>query len=153
MPTARNNPDAGQWKPLHIGVVFGWRSDDALAGEVRRLEECVDRAIERLAPCDDGAQAEVMVQFHLPGALLLPDFEGMRIGPWIATRRCQIVQVAAPADLCEPADMAEFVRSNFERAVQLVAEQMWRFRRLAESSASQAAIIALIAVHELRTNP
>lgn len=152
MPMAADNRDEERWKPVHIGVVFGGRSDGAVAGEVHRLRECVDQVIEQLTPCDNGNQAEVMVQFHLASDVLVPDFEGMRIGPWIRTRRCQIVQVAVPADLCERADVAEFLVSNFEQAVRLVAEQMWRFQRLADYSASQAAIVASLAVRGLRRN-
>lgn len=148
MPTARANPDEEPWKPLHIGVVLGGRTDAVVTREIRRLRECVDHALDELAPSDNRGQAEVMVQFHLPGDVVSPDFEGMRIGAWIGKQRCQIVQVAVPADLHGPGDAADFIALNLERAVRVAAEQM--FRCSSHVSTSQAAIVAYFAASELR---
>jgi hypothetical protein len=152
MQTAPANHDDEPWKPLQVGVVFGGRSDGVVAAEICRLRECVDRAIERLAPSDTG-QADVLVQFHLPGDVVSPDFEGMRIGSWIGKQRCQIIQVALPANLRDPADVVEFLAWNLERAVRLAGKQI-RFRRSSVLSTSQASIVASVAASELRpTNP
>jgi hypothetical protein len=108
--------------------------------------------IEQFAPDNRGGQADVMVQFHLPGDVISPDFQGMRIGSWLGHRRCQIVQVAMPADLCEPAGIAEFLASNLQDALRLAAHYL-RFRR-SPLSTSHAALVATNAACEIRgTNP
>jgi hypothetical protein len=140
--------DSEPWKPLQVGVVFGGRSDGVVTAEICRLRECVDRAIERLAPSDTG-QANVMVQFHLPGEVVSPNFEEMRIGSWIGKLRCQIIQVALPASLRDPADLVEFLPWNLERAVRLAGKQI-RSRRSSVLSTYQASIVASVAASELR---
>lgn len=148
MPTARANPNEGAWRPLQSGVVLGGGTDPAVTDEIRKLEECVDHALDQLAPRDSGVQAKVMVQFHVPGDVVSPDFEGTRIGAWIGRQRCQIVQVALPADLHGPGDVGDFFALNLERAVGVAAQQ--RFRWSSRLSTSQAAIVARFAAFELR---
>jgi len=149
--TSRDMVAEEPWSPLSIGVIFGGRTPAVVEGEIRRLRECVDRAIEGLASGADAGQAEVVVEFHVPGDVIAPDYEGMRTGNWIGKRRCQVIQVAVPAGLQDPRDLVEFLASNLEQAVTLAAERMRRFRRSSELSTAQAAIVAAAAASEIRS--
>lgn len=140
MSTARSKSGEESWKPLHIGVVLGGRTDAAVTGEIHRLRQCVDHTLDQLTSSDNGAQAAVMVQFHVPGDVVSPDFQGMRIGSWIGNQRCQIVQVAVPADLHGLTEVAHFLALNLEWAVRVAAGHVFRWS--SHLSTSQAAIVA-----------
>jgi hypothetical protein len=152
MPTAKERLDQEPWRPLSIGAVSGGGpATDAVVREISTLARCVRRAVEGLGPGDDANQAAVNVVFHVPGPLLSPDYEGMRTGSWIGKRRLQVVQVAVPSDLGDPAEVTEFLASNLESAVPLAAERIGRFRRSSDLLTSKAAAAAATAAAEMRS--
>jgi hypothetical protein len=102
---------------LSIGIVVGgaWANKPWVAA--------TKRAMRRVAELRDGFASpfNVNVVFHIPGEVMVPEFEGLRSGRFSRKERTLMVQVAVPEG--EPAgDPDEEVRQMLLDAIDLAED-------------------------------
>ncbi|WP_077490454.1 hypothetical protein [Sinomonas mesophila] len=79
---------------LYLSVIVG-----GITPEGRRWQEAIRQLRQELAPLREGVVSDVNldVEFHIPGNLLAPDFDGVRTGAFRKADSLLKVQAALPA--------------------------------------------------------
>jgi hypothetical protein len=125
-------------KPLSVGVIVGgftveskiWR--EALV----RLSRAVSDIRNQL-----DSELNINVEFHVPGHLITPDFEGIRTGTFRKADRLLKIQVALPVD--PPDDPYAYGVQAMREAVG-AAEAWSKRRRLEFNSSPLRSLLALL---------
>lgn len=127
-------------KVLSLGSVIGGRT---LAN--RGWSEAIRELTRRIADHRDGVESavnvNVNVEFHVPGNLLRPEFEGIRTGAFSKSDSLIKVQVALPEQ--PPADPMAYLVNLVGEALEVVDQWASR-RKLGVDTASLRELLAAV---------
>jgi hypothetical protein len=125
-------------KPLSVGVIVG-----GFTAESKIWREALMRLSRGVSGLRDELDSglNINVEFHVPGHLIAPDFQGSRTGAFRKADRLLKIQVALPVD--PPADPYSFGLQAMREAVDVA--EVWSVRRRVEFDPSpMRSLLALL---------
>ena len=128
-------------KPLSVGVIVG-----GFTAESKIWREALVRLSRGVSGLRDQLDSDlnINVEFHVPGHLITPDFQGIRSGTFRKADRLLKIQVALPVD--PPDDPYAYGVQTMKEAVD--EAEAWSVRRRVEFDPS--AMRSLLALLETK---
>ena len=128
----------GHHKPLSVGVIVGGFTVESKIWREALIR--LSRAVSGIREQFD-SDLNINVEFHVPGHLTSPDFEGIRTGTYRKADRLLKIQVALPVD--PPDDPYAYGVQAMREAVD-VAEAWSRRRRVEFDPSPSRSLTALL---------